>query len=89
MSRSSSLEYRISATQSTPPNITYLICFLRFSVMGDFVFGRGFAMFENDDWHVAVIMLRRKLALFGPLSFVPWLAQIGFAFLPRFWRINE
>lgn len=57
--------------------------------MGDFVFGESFKMLETDDWHVAIIMLRRALALLGPLSPVPWLAHLGFAFGSRFWRVKD
>ncbi|KAL9062619.1 MAG: hypothetical protein Q9161_009778 [Pseudevernia consocians] len=51
--------------------------------MGKFAFGRSFRMLENEEWHSAIRMLRNAMRLLGPLSSVPWLAQIGFAMLPR------
>ena len=37
-------------------------------------------MLENEEWHYAVLLLRRALRLLGPFSSVPWLAQLGFKF---------
>ncbi len=56
---------------------------LSFDIMGEFAFGRSFRMLEDEQWHSAIRMLRSAMRLLGPLSSVPWLAQIGFAMLPR------
>ena len=62
---------------------------LSFDIMGKFAFGRSFRMLENEEWHSAILMLRNAMRLLGPLSSVPWLAQIGFAMLPRVSLIGD
>lgn len=57
--------------------------------MGDFAFARSFDMLRDEQWHHVVIMLRRAMSLLGPLSPVPWLAQIGFNFLPGLWVVKD
>jgi len=57
--------------------------------MGDFAFARSFDMLRDEKWHHVVIMLRRAMSLLGPFSPVPWLAQIGFKFLPGLWVVKD
>lgn len=57
--------------------------------MGEFAFGKSFNMLEDEKWHFAVIMLRRAMRLLGPLSPVPWLAQIGIMNFPWLWVIRD
>lgn len=74
------LEKHISSTAGNPINMTQWFYFLAFDVMGDFAFARSFHMLENKAWHYAVVLLRRALSLLGPISSVPWLAQLAFSF---------
>lgn len=60
-----------------------------FDVMGDFAFAKSFEMLRDERWHHTVIMLRRAMGLLGPLSPVPWLAQIGFDLIPNFWVVKD
>ena len=51
--------------------------------MGDVVFGKHFGMLENEEFHIAVVMLRKAMDMLGPFTPVPWLAHIGFNLLPQ------
>jgi hypothetical protein len=57
--------------------------------MGEFAFARSFGMLQDEKWHHAVIMLRKAMSLLGPLSPVPWLAQIGFSLGPHCWLVKD
>ena len=46
-------------------------------------------MLETEEWHSAIRMLRSAMRLLGPMSSVTWLAQIGFAMLPRVSLIGD
>lgn len=60
-----------------------------FDVMGLFALSRPFDMLELEEWHYSVVTLRRAMRLIGPLSPVPWLAQIGFRFLRGYWVVKD
>jgi len=60
-----------------------------FDVMGMFVLSQSFNMLEGEEWHYAITNLKKAMALLGPLSPVPWLAQIGFAFLDGYWLVKD
>ena len=60
-----------------------------FDIMGEFAFGRSFDMLQDEKWHFAVVMLRKAMRLLGPLSPVPWLAQIGFHIVPWLWIVRD
>ena len=79
---------RISA-EGKPVVVSDWFYWLSFDIMGKFAFGKSFQMLENEKWHDAIRMLRSAMRLLGPLSSVPWLAQIGFAMLPRVWVIGD
>ena len=46
-------------------------------------------MLPKADWHISVVMLRKAMRLLGPLSSVPWVAQIGFDFIPWVWVVQH
>ena len=85
------LEGRVAGLSSAGLDINVSLWFYLFSfdVMGEFAFGKSFNMLRDEKWHEAVAMLRRAMRLLGPLSPVPWLAQIGFTILPWFWVIGD
>ena len=60
-----------------------------FDVMGMFALSHSFNMIDDEQWHYAVTNLRRAMAILGPLSPVPWLAQIGFVFLKGYWVVKD
>ena len=70
------------ARKDQPINVSAWFYWFTFDVMGEFAFARSFGMLESEKWHVAVVMLRKAMRLLGPLSPVPWLAQIGFNIFP-------
>ncbi|KAF2260598.1 putative benzoate 4-monooxygenase cytochrome P450 [Lojkania enalia] len=74
------LEKHIASTAGESINMTQWFYFLAFDVMGDFAFAKSFNMLESKEWHYAVVLLRRALGLLGPVSSVPWLAQLAFSF---------
>ncbi|KUI71889.1 Tryprostatin B 6-hydroxylase [Cytospora mali] len=65
-----------------PVVVTDWFYWFTFDVMGHFAFARSFGMLRDEQWHLAVKMLRRAMALLGPFSPVPWLAQVAFHFFP-------
>ncbi|KAF4629298.1 hypothetical protein G7Y89_g8848 [Cudoniella acicularis] len=85
------LEKRIAdlASHGHPVNVTSWFYFFTFDVMGEFAFAKSFGMLEDERWHIAVVMLRKAMRLLGPLSPVPWLAQIGFYIVPWIWVVRD
>ncbi|KAJ5172516.1 hypothetical protein N7492_005109 [Penicillium capsulatum] len=78
----------VSANNSYVPISKYVYWFA-FDVMGMFVFSRTFDMLHKEDWHYSIRNLKNAMALLGPLSPVPWLAQIGFWLLKGYWLVAE
>ena len=70
-------------------NVSLWFYYFTFDVMGEFAFGKSFGMLRDEQWHRAVLLLRRAMRLLGPLSPVPWLAQIAFYIFPWFWVIRD
>lgn len=70
-------------------NVSAWFYWFTFDVMGEFAFAKSFGMLQSEKWHIAVVMLRKAMQLLGPLSPVPWLAQIGFNLLPWFGVIAD
>jgi hypothetical protein len=56
--------------------------FLSFDVMGDFAFATSFNMLKTGKWDAGVKLVRDGMNILGPISPVPWLAQIGFQVIP-------
>lgn len=85
------LERHIAVAASTgePVNVSSWFYWFSFDVMGEFAFARSFEMLQNEKWHEAVLLLRRAMTLLGPLSPVPWLAQIGFSLIPGLWVVRD
>ncbi|KAL8947425.1 MAG: hypothetical protein Q9222_006293 [Ikaeria aurantiellina] len=75
--------------QGQAVNVSAWFYWFTFDVMGEFAFAKSFGMLESEKWHFAVTMLRKAMRLLGPLSPVPWLAQVGFSLLPWFWVIAD
>ncbi|RYP42639.1 hypothetical protein DL767_000008 [Monosporascus sp. MG133] len=63
-------------------NVSDWFYWFTFDVMGEFAFARSFDMLRDEKWHFAVQLLRKAMGLLGPLSPVPWIAQIGFYLTP-------
>ena len=77
------------AQRNQPVNVCAWFYWFTFDVMGEFAFAKSFGMLQSERWHVAVVMLRKAMQLLGPLSPVPWLAQLGFNLLPWFGVIAD
>lgn len=77
------------ATRDEDVEFNSWVYWYSFDVMGEFAFARSFDMLQKEEWHHAIILLRRAMSLLGPLSPVPWLAQIGFRFLPNYWVVKD
>lgn len=77
------------AQRNQPVNVSAWFYWFTFDVMGEFAFAKSFGMLQSERWHIAVVMLRKAMRLLGPLSPVPWLAQIGFNLLPWFGVIAD
>jgi len=70
-------------------DVTNLFFWFGFDAMGDFVFNKSFGMLRTQEWHHIIILLQRALSLLGPFSPVPWLVQLAFHLLPRFWVLKD
>ncbi len=77
------------AQRNRPVDVTAWFYWFTFDVMGEFAFAKSFGMLQSERWHMAVVLLRKAMRLLGPLSPVPWLAQIGFKLLPWFGVIAD
>lgn len=90
-SYASHLEEHIARSSAIGQSVDVTSCFYWFSfdVVGDFAFARSFDMLRKEKWHHVVVMLRRAMSLLGPLSPVPWLAQIGFSLFLNCWIVKD
>ncbi len=82
------LERCIASVGGTPVNVTPWFYWFSFDIMGDFAFAKSFNMLSDQKWHNAITLLRNGMALLGPLTAVPWLAQIAFS-IPGFWIVRD
>ena len=80
---------RKAAAAGEPVLVDQLFAWFSFDLMGLFAFGRTFGMLENEEWHDAILQLRRGLGALGVLSCMPWLARIGFAYIPGLWIVKD
>jgi tryprostatin B 6-hydroxylase len=80
---------RNSAEAEKPVSFSSLAYWFSFDVMGMFALSESFDMIHDEQWHYAVTNLRRAMSILGPLSPVPWLAQIGFRFLKGYWVVKD
>ncbi|KAF7539705.1 hypothetical protein G7054_g1956 [Neopestalotiopsis clavispora] len=78
-----------AAKKDEAVNFSSLAYWFSFDVMGMFALSESFDMLNTQKWHYAVDNLRRAMSILGPLSPVPWLAQIGFKYLHGYWKIAE
>jgi len=78
-----------AATNGDVVNFSQLAYWFSFDVMGLFALSQSFDMLHSERWHYAVSNLRNAMQLLGPLSPVPWLAQIGFYFLRGWWKVRD
>ena len=78
-----------SAIAGEPVLANDLFSWFAFDIMGLFAFGKTFGMLENEEWHRAALQLRRGMGALGVLSCIPWLARIGFAYIPGLWIVKD
>lgn len=78
-----------SAKNGTPVAFSQMAYWFSFDVMGTFALSESFNMINDKQWHYAVSNLRRAMSILGPLSPVPWLAQIGFRYLKGYWVVKD
>ncbi|KAI8625987.1 cytochrome P450 [Xylariaceae sp. FL1651] len=64
-------------------NVTDWCAWFAFDVMGEFAFAKSFGMLHDRKWHDKIRLLIEGMAMIGPISPVPWLAQMMLAFRPR------
>lgn len=74
----SQLEQHLTATSGQPVLVNDWFYWFSFDVMGDLTMARSFNMLNDKTWHHVILMMRRFLALLGPITPVPWLARIAF-----------
>ena len=91
MEYAETLEARVAelSRRGEPVDVSKWFYWFTFDVMGEFAFAKSFGMLRDEKWHFAVVMLRKAMGLLGPLSPVPWLAQIGFYIAPWMWVVRD
>lgn len=72
-----------------PVNLSTYIYWFSFDIMGIFAFSRSFNMLHDEHWHYAITNLRKAMKLLGPMSCVPWVAQVGFWLLKGVWVVKD
>ncbi|KAJ6172044.1 hypothetical protein N7470_001111 [Penicillium chermesinum] len=75
--------------QGEPVPLSTYIYWFSFDIMGIFAFSRSFNMLSEEHWHYAITNLRKAMRLLGPMSCVPWVAQVGFWLLKGFWVVKD
>jgi hypothetical protein len=73
-----SLVEHIEGVKSESLNMNMWFGFLTFDVMGEFAFATSFNMLKTGKWDKGIKLVREGIDILGPISPVPWLAQIGF-----------
>lgn len=76
------LAEHIDSLKDKTLNMHKWFSFLSFDVMGDFAFATSFNMLKTGKWDAGVKLVRDGMNILGPISPVPWLAQIGFQVIP-------
>ncbi|KAI0112259.1 cytochrome P450 [Nemania sp. FL0031] len=64
-------------------NVTEWFSWFAFDVMGEFAFAKSFGMLQDGKWHTKVRLLIEAMSMLGPVSPVPWLAQLMLNVKPR------
>ncbi|KAF7879538.1 hypothetical protein EAF04_000733 [Stromatinia cepivora] len=72
------LEEHLQQSQGQPVNVLQWFGFLSFDIMGDFAFANSFNMLKSGKWDSGVKLVSDGINILGPISPVPWLAQIAF-----------
>lgn len=74
------LEQVIRSAGRDPVDVTIVFNLFAFDMMGEFAFSKSFGMLKTLQFEKGVKLLRKGVALLGPLSSVPWLARLAFSF---------
>lgn len=64
-------------SEQAPLNVQEWFGFLSFDVMGEFSFAASFNMVKTGKWDRGIKLVQDGMAMLGPVSPTPWLAQIG------------
>ncbi|KAI1325711.1 cytochrome P450 [Xylariaceae sp. FL0255] len=79
---------RVDGLDEAVVNVTEWCFWFSFDVMGEFAFARSFGMLRDSKWHAKIRQLVDAMAMLGPVSPVPWLAQIVLGLKPRLPSVN-
>ncbi|KAJ8065223.1 hypothetical protein OCU04_005928 [Sclerotinia nivalis] len=75
------LEEHLQQSQGQAVNVLQWFSFLSFGIMGDFAFANSFNMLKSGKWDSGAKLVSDGMSILGPISPVPWLAQIAFQIL--------
>ncbi|KAI0205448.1 putative cytochrome P450 [Astrocystis sublimbata] len=80
---------RIGDSCPNPVAMNDLMYCFAFDSMGDFGFSRDFGMMKKGKCVDGAFYMRSALALLGPFGPAIWIARLGFAFIPGFWKVGH
>lgn len=75
--------------QGQPVNVSDVFFWFCWDVMGETTFGKSFGMLQNEQWHDAIVMLKRALTILGLFTPTPWAFHIAFKFLSGRWVVRD
>lgn len=70
-------------------NVNDVMSWFSFDAMGEVVFGEDFGMMANRRTSDAIAQQKGALALIGPISDTPWIAQAAFSFVPFVGKVKS
>ena len=72
-----------------PVNVTDVFFWFCWDIMGETTFGKSFGMLQKEQWHEAIVMLKRALSILGPVTPTPWAFHVAFKYLSRRWVVRD
>ncbi|KAF2995646.1 hypothetical protein E8E13_000561 [Curvularia kusanoi] len=89
ISLSQGLRDCIDSFGEQPINVTDVMTWFSFDVMGEVILGRDFGMMESHAENPIMTQQRRGLALLGPIIDVQWIVHLAFNFFPFVRQVQD
>lgn len=72
-----------------PVNMTDVMTWYSFDIMGEVIFGKDFGMIKNRATNPILEQQRQALALLGPIIDVQWIVHLAFNFVPFIKQVQD
>lgn len=83
------LESCISLYEEEPVNVTDVMTWYSFDIMGEVIFSKDFGMIKNRATNPILEQQRQALALLGPIIDVQWIVHLAFNFVPFMKQVQD